>query len=116
LPFKVRLVHGADIYSLHRPGADDIRLHVSELKRAPPALREDAATAAADPDPTPNAASPEGGPDRGGPSPAPGDDLPVSDDDGDLADGPVRENPGPDPGGVRANEGGLRRSRHHRSR
>jgi hypothetical protein len=53
-PFKVKLVHGADVHSLHRPGADDIRLHVSELKRAPPALREDTDTAAADPDSTPN--------------------------------------------------------------
>jgi hypothetical protein len=107
-PFKVRLVHGADVYSLHRPGADDIRLHVSELKRAPPALREDAATAAADPEPTPSAtqpthdvtaAGPENEPDRGEPSPLPGGDPPMDDDDGDLVDAPVRENPGPDPGG-----------------
>jgi hypothetical protein len=51
-PFKVKLVHGTDVYSLHRPRADDMRLHVNELKRIPPALREDAATASADPDST----------------------------------------------------------------
>jgi hypothetical protein len=92
-PFKVMLVHGAD----------DIRLHVSELKRAPSTLRDDAIIAAADPDSTPNAAQPThdvtaAGPENE-PSSAPENDPPVNDDGGELVDASIRENPGPDPGG-----------------